>query len=351
VIGIYKITNKINNKCYVGQSDNIKRRWKDHKKDAFWQNGDCYEYPLYRAIRKYGVENFYFEVLEECPFDKLNEREIYYIALYQSNNREFGYNQNEGGQLNSHSCKLTVGEVDQIIRRLKTTFDTAEVICKDFGISATTIRDINRGDKYHKDDEVYPIRPKLQKLRDYQDQLHPRSSKEQDNLSGKIKINTQELAQARKYYCPKCGKEISYGAKMCVDCYRKSTRKSERPEPLSLAKMIIENGFAQVGKYFGVNGNTIKKWCKDYSIPHKKQELIDWYNIKMGIVVIQRKRTSISEIVKPINQIDQITGKIIQTFSSCEAAARAIGAQRGDNIGRVCRGLRKSAYGYYWQYA
>ena len=67
MIGIYKITNKINGKCYIGQSINIKQRWKGHRKDAFWLNGPDYQYPLYKAIRKYGIENFSFEVIEECP--------------------------------------------------------------------------------------------------------------------------------------------------------------------------------------------------------------------------------------------------------------------------------------------
>lgn len=48
-VGIYKITNNINNKCYIGQSRNIEKRWRDHK----YSNLD---YPLYRAFRKYGCK-------------------------------------------------------------------------------------------------------------------------------------------------------------------------------------------------------------------------------------------------------------------------------------------------------
>ena len=51
MIGIYKITNNINGKCYIGQSINIKQRWKGHKKDAFRIVWPYYNYPLYRAIR------------------------------------------------------------------------------------------------------------------------------------------------------------------------------------------------------------------------------------------------------------------------------------------------------------
>lgn len=59
ICGIYRITNKINGKSYIGQSVNIKNRWYVHKatKD---------DYPIHRAIRKYGKNNFSWEILEEC---------------------------------------------------------------------------------------------------------------------------------------------------------------------------------------------------------------------------------------------------------------------------------------------
>ena len=90
MIGIYKITNKVNGKVYIGQSDNIERRWKNHKKDAFWSNGHVYNYPLYRAMRKYGLDNFLFEILEECKKEELNQKEVSYIAQYDSFHN--GYN-------------------------------------------------------------------------------------------------------------------------------------------------------------------------------------------------------------------------------------------------------------------
>lgn len=91
MIGIYKITNKINQKCYIGQSVNIKHRWSQHK-----QNSKIRPEKLYLAIRKYGIENFSFEVIEECKQEELDEKEKYYIILY--NSYENGYNMNLGGQ-------------------------------------------------------------------------------------------------------------------------------------------------------------------------------------------------------------------------------------------------------------
>lgn len=79
--GIYLIVNKINQNCYVGQSIDIIKRWWDHKSLTWNKNSKAYNYPLYRAFRKYNIENFEFLVLEELPdasSDKLLEREIFW---------------------------------------------------------------------------------------------------------------------------------------------------------------------------------------------------------------------------------------------------------------------------------
>lgn len=70
--GIYQITNTTNNKKYIGQSVNITDRWREHRKRANYST----EY-LYQAMRKYGISNFVFEVLEECLVEELNDKERY----------------------------------------------------------------------------------------------------------------------------------------------------------------------------------------------------------------------------------------------------------------------------------
>lgn len=82
--GIYKITNLITNKIYIGQSIDCQRRWWEHKARAFDKNNNCFNKPLYRSIRKYGIENFLFEIIKECEPNELNEYEAYYISLYNS---------------------------------------------------------------------------------------------------------------------------------------------------------------------------------------------------------------------------------------------------------------------------
>lgn len=95
MIGIYKITNRVNGHSYIGQSTDIENRWKSHKKRAYCSTGKEYEKALYRAIRKYGLSNFKFEVLEEAPQERLNNLEIKYIELYDT--YFHGYNETPGG--------------------------------------------------------------------------------------------------------------------------------------------------------------------------------------------------------------------------------------------------------------
>lgn len=93
ITGIYKITNQENDKCYIGQSVDVAKRWKDHAKcglgiDAPQGN------KLYKEMQEIGIWNFSWELLEECPREQLNEKEKFYIELYQS--KDYGYNTTKG---------------------------------------------------------------------------------------------------------------------------------------------------------------------------------------------------------------------------------------------------------------
>lgn len=94
MIGIYKITNNINGKIYIGQSNNIKRRFSEHK-----TKGKESRILVDISIQKYGEENFSFDIIEECPVDKLNERETYWINFYKQNS--VLYNLSDGGDFQS----------------------------------------------------------------------------------------------------------------------------------------------------------------------------------------------------------------------------------------------------------
>lgn len=150
--GIYIIRNIVNNKVYIGQSIDIERRWKEHKRKYQYENERKNSY-LYNAIYKYGIESFSFDILEECDKDKLNEREIYYIQKYESTNHNKGYNISSGGNLNAHllneknpNAKMTSEEIWNIRESYRNHCDKYKVYEQYADkISINTFNDIWQG--------------------------------------------------------------------------------------------------------------------------------------------------------------------------------------------------------------
>lgn len=231
--GIYKITNKINNKSYIGQSKNIKYRWKNEKNDAYNSNSESYNYPLSRAFRKYGLNNFTFEVLEECNIEDLDKREQYYIDLFDS--IQNGYNQvnvTQGG------TNLEPAIVEQIRQELLfNKNDSTEKIGQKYNVSGRTIRSINTGETWFSNKHNYPIRI--------------------------------SLSVKKQHFCKICQKEINKGATYCINCLSKKQQKVEHPSKEELKKILFNNNgnFTKVGKIFGVTDNAVRKWCKNYNLP------------------------------------------------------------------------------------
>ena len=114
---IYKITNKINNKIYIGQVYNksIYDRFNRHIKEAS-SNSKSY---VDRAINKYGSENFICELIDTAnSLQELNQKEIYWINYYNSTNKNIGYNLTPGGDGgNTYLCK-TKEELDEIKHKI-----------------------------------------------------------------------------------------------------------------------------------------------------------------------------------------------------------------------------------------
>lgn len=95
--GIYKITNIINKKCYIGKSVDVNQRWGQHISSL--DRNNHYNSHLQNAWNKYGKENFVFETLcETFSEDETNEKEIYFIRYYKALTRKYGYNLRSGGE-------------------------------------------------------------------------------------------------------------------------------------------------------------------------------------------------------------------------------------------------------------
>lgn len=112
MIGIYKIQNKSNGKIYIGQSNNIERRFREHQ-----TKGATSRIPVDMAIAKYGIDNFTYEVVEETSIENLNNAEQFWIKYY--NSKEKGYNCSDGGEQqscgeNNGRAKITEEDVIEI---------------------------------------------------------------------------------------------------------------------------------------------------------------------------------------------------------------------------------------------
>lgn len=172
--GIYQIKNEVTGKIYIGQSNDINRRWNEHKTRAFDPNNNCYHKPLYLSMRKYGLDVFTLTILEECTQEQLNEREAYYMKLYNSL-VPYGYN-----------------------------------------------------------------------------------------------VSEQPMQSIQKItYCKECGTIIGNDTRtgLCHSCYSKLTRKCTWPTKEELYELLQHNNFCAVGRMYGVNSNSVRKWCRKYGIP------------------------------------------------------------------------------------
>lgn len=168
--GIYKVTNILNGKIYVGKSVDIQARWTTHLRESMiddkqWQaNYRGVKTPFHAAIRKYGADNFTFEVIEECAFEQLNDREKYWIKTLDATNKEKGYNVTIGGDgcccgkgEKAPGHKITQAQCDFIKQKLREHW-TVKQIQQIIPIATPSmISAINYGDTWFDENEKYPI--------------------------------------------------------------------------------------------------------------------------------------------------------------------------------------------------
>ena len=152
-----------NGKSYLGISNNIKRRMKEHFGTDMKRHP---ELPISRAIKKYGIKNIKIEVLEEIKCEErlfMREREKYWIKHYNSLVHNNGYNLSEGGdgadggELN-HGALLTSKQVNDIVNDLKANRLTIVEIANKNKVGTEIISRLNNGHTYVRENTSYPIR-------------------------------------------------------------------------------------------------------------------------------------------------------------------------------------------------
>lgn len=133
---IYKITNNVNGKVYIGQTiQTVKERFYQHC--ATKCSDSVLNMAIHRAIKKYGKSNFTIEVIEEVDKDSLNDREKFWIEYYNSYNN--GYNSTRGGQDSSTHCKEL--DTESIIKEYNSG-KSLRSIGNTFKVDKQTIKDL-----------------------------------------------------------------------------------------------------------------------------------------------------------------------------------------------------------------
>lgn len=257
---IYKYTNMINGKVYIGQT---KQSLQERDKKHLTQLSDLTYF--HRALKKYGRENFTLELVEDgIPFEQLNDKEKFYIDKFES----FyvtgkGYNLTQGGQWGSGTQKLTISQANEIKNLIKTSDMTLQQIGELYGVSLYCISDINRGRSFNEPIE-YPLRaaPKRsiiteEKLDIILDYLF-NSDLTQEEIALATDVNTYTIGEINRGNNSWCPPDLSYPIRKPVQ--KNTFQNLLTPEKvisicydLCFTNITLEN----IGKKNGVAKNTI----------------------------------------------------------------------------------------------
>lgn len=192
MIGIYKITNLVNDKVYIGQSNCIEKRIAQHKSPYEQQRFSSK--PLYQAFSKYGIDNFKFEVVEECQITELDEKEMYWISQCQSLTYQNGYNVRSGGEGNAGENHPRHKMTEKDVIDIRTRYNNRER-CKDVEkmymdrIGRSGFSKIWKGETWvHIMPEVYTEGNK---------QFHKHNTGQQGSQNGRSKLTEEDVISIR----------------------------------------------------------------------------------------------------------------------------------------------------------
>ena len=325
MIGIYKITNKINGKCDIGQSIDIKRRINDHKHCKT-------DKPLYRAFKKYGIDNFDFEILEECSQEELDQKEIYYINFYNSTTDGNGYNLEHGGEfkdiiLCEEAKKKAVEGFKKAIKNMpKEQFEEwhKKIGLKHKGkiVSQEQREKISKTlKKYFKDENV------------------------RKNLSAKHKGKVISLFTRIKMSIIQQEKMKQYAKKVL----QYDLNNNLIAEYNSLQDASKQTGFCKSGIGNCCNGkaHTCNGFRWKYDEEFNKQFRKSTNRIINPKPPLKGQPSEVPKRWKKVYQYDECYN-LIKVFDSFKQVAQEFGEYK--NVSAVCRGQREHAYGYRWSY-
>lgn len=291
--GIYLITNLVNGKQYVGQSINIQRRWYEHKNIKT-------DYAISSALVEYGIENFKFEIIENCLPEFLDEKEIYYINLYNTKAPN-GYNLTYGG---SQGLRYDYKAIYKkwlegyCCQELQDLFNCNDKVVHNallsYNISQEEI--YSRGNK-EKSKKIVAFNIKDKQPLKIFDSI--KSAVEYFNIKNSYNgiekaLKNSFINKFQGYYWSYYNdniilvkeltneqflsyQEISNNKiKMTSEIKEKlsiKNRKVERPNREEFKNLIRNKTFVEIGKIFKVYPTTIANWCDYYQLPRHKRKI------------------------------------------------------------------------------
>ena len=289
MIGIYKITNTINNKMYIGQSINIKERIAEHKRLALNKEFlNKFQYPLYLALNKYGIDNFKFEIIMECSEEQLNYWEQYWIEklnTYINNPNSQGYNLTHGGD--GHRL-ISNDQINKIQQLWDSGLSTGEI---------STIMEI----------EKHAIIRYLKTYNNY--------SIEESNKRGQ--------------------RNSSIKHKKVINVYNQSC------ELIYTGESVKETG-----EYFNISSTGIGKVVQGRNFIFQNMYFIDASQPQEEQLLFRMRHQNSPTII----ETDASGEKILQIFFNKQEIKDYLNQENISSIQVCCKGHTTTAYGHYWTY-
>ncbi len=392
IIGIYKITNQVNGKCYIGQSQDIYTRFSKHN----WSVNDTKDNKiLIKAFNKYGIDNFSFDIIEECQIEELDDKEIYYIDKYRSYvgfKDCHGYNATIGGggirgYKMSKEAKQKIGKSNYLVRNPYPVlqYNMAGLFVEEFesilnahkktGVGKSGIRACISGTYKTAGGFIW-----IKKVGDIKKKINPNShitipakhlmkKVAQYNLDGELirvycsatfAANENNFIQTEISSCCRDELNIGYGYiwryfEDAPDSNIDTTPFLEKYFPNKVARYGKDGKFidfyltaVDASDSLKINESLIVQ-CVSENYPNKMAGGYYWkkYNGDNSNIIITNEMIPFSGERK-VDQHD-LNGNYIATFKTVKQAQEATGASRS-KICMCCKGQRKSAGGFTWKY-
>ena len=323
---IYKISNNINSKVYIGQTTRtIQERFSEHKN--FAKNGS--NFLIHKNMRKNGIENFFVEKIEECPNNLLDNRERYWIQYYNSYYN--GYNATTGG--NNVLMQKALPNFEQVYQDYVIENKTVQQIAKKYDICDESVRKILKRNG---------IQIKKKSLYNYKEVAQSYELLQNERaVCDKFQCSAEVVKRACKKYNIKI---LSAEESVSKNC----SRKVYQIDIKSNNVIKVFDSFTQAGIAMGDKSKAmnISACCNG------KQKTA--YGYRWSYSKNFDKKYVLNDKKKKVIQINKDTGENICTFDCVADAAEDLSGSRNGpyscSIAACARGEIKTAYGFKWQY-